>query len=105
MMINEGQMVCVELVAKNSFLNGQRVLFLGSIKYEALKRVYEARVFEREVSMLNIYNEHFNLGNNKYSICSTYVLRDIYKTTSGICSNAWTERMSIHYKGQFRISS
>lgn len=44
MVVNEGQMVCVELVAKNPFLNEQRVLFLGSIKYESLKKVYETRV-------------------------------------------------------------
>ncbi len=37
-------MVCVELVAKNPLLNATRVLFLGSIKYEALKKVYETRV-------------------------------------------------------------
>ncbi len=44
MVVNEGQMVCVELVAKNPRLNEPRVLFLGSIKYEALKKVYETRV-------------------------------------------------------------
>jgi hypothetical protein len=44
MVVNEGQMVCVELVAKNPALNDARVLFLGSIKYEALRKVYETRV-------------------------------------------------------------
>lgn len=44
MVVNEGQMVCVELVAKNPLINESKVLFLGSIKYEALKRVYETRV-------------------------------------------------------------
>ncbi len=44
MIVNEGQMVCVELVAKNPLFNEPRVLFLGSIKYEALKKVYETRV-------------------------------------------------------------
>jgi len=44
MIVNEGQMVCVELVAKNPFLKDSRVLFLGSIKYEALKKVYDTRV-------------------------------------------------------------
>lgn len=44
MVVNEGQMVCVELIAKNPLLNDQKVLFLGSIKYEALKKVYETRV-------------------------------------------------------------
>ncbi|CAF1264104.1 unnamed protein product [Adineta steineri] len=36
-------MVCVELVATNPVLNEKKVLFLGSIKYEALKKVYETR--------------------------------------------------------------
>ena len=44
MHVNEGQMVCVELVAKNPLLDEPKVLFLGSIKYEALKKVYETRV-------------------------------------------------------------
>ncbi|CAF0964617.1 unnamed protein product [Rotaria sordida] len=43
MIVNEGQIVCVELIAKNPVLNESRVLFLGSIKYEALKNVYENR--------------------------------------------------------------
>jgi len=43
MIVNEGQMVCVELVATNPNLTQPRVLFLGSIKYEALKKVYETR--------------------------------------------------------------
>ena len=42
MIVNEGQMVCVELVANDG--KKTRVLFLGSIKYEALKKVYDARV-------------------------------------------------------------
>ncbi|CAF1031280.1 unnamed protein product [Didymodactylos carnosus] len=43
MVVNEGQMVCVELLATNPALSQPRVLFLGSIKYEALKKVYETR--------------------------------------------------------------
>ncbi|CAF1263994.1 unnamed protein product [Adineta steineri] len=43
MVVNEDQMVCVELVATNPVLNEKKVLFLGSIKYEALKKVYETR--------------------------------------------------------------
>lgn len=43
MVVNEGQMVCVELVARNPFINETKVLFLGSIKYEALRKVYETR--------------------------------------------------------------
>jgi len=50
MIVNEGQMVCVELVAKNPFLKDTRVLFLGSIKYEALKKVYDTRVNFQKLS-------------------------------------------------------
>lgn len=42
MIVKEGQMVCVELVANDG--KKSRVLFLGSIKYESLKKVYDARV-------------------------------------------------------------
>ena len=42
MIVREGEMVCVELVANDGSI--RKVLFLGSIKYEALKRVYDARV-------------------------------------------------------------
>lgn len=58
MIVNEGQMVCVELVAKNPLSNEQKVLFLGSIKYESLKKVYETRVGEnREINhMYFIFN-------------------------------------------------
>lgn len=42
MIVKENEMVCVELAAKyDSF---HKVLFLGSIKYDALKKVYDARV-------------------------------------------------------------
>jgi hypothetical protein len=43
MIVKEGEMVCVELVANDGRI--RKVLFLGSIKYEALKKVYDARVY------------------------------------------------------------
>jgi hypothetical protein len=62
MVVNEGQMVCVELAARNPVLNDSRVLFLGSIKYEALKKVYDTRAttstrVAQRVS-LGIYTKH-----------------------------------------------
>ena len=42
-------MVCVELVANDGRF--RKVLFLGSIKYESLKKVYDARVNK----ILNFY--------------------------------------------------
>jgi hypothetical protein len=37
-------MVCVELVAKDRYGKFQGVIFLGSVPYDVLKRVYDARV-------------------------------------------------------------
>lgn len=44
MLVRDGEMVCVELVATNRRGVCQGVLFLGSIRYEALKNVYDSRV-------------------------------------------------------------
>lgn len=44
MLVRDGEMVCVELVASDRSDNIQAVIFLGSIRYDALKRVYDARV-------------------------------------------------------------
>jgi len=42
--VRDGEMVCVELVAADRDGGFQAVLFLGSIRYDALKRVYDSRV-------------------------------------------------------------
>lgn len=42
-MVRDGEMVCVELVAKDRDGSVQGVIFLGSIRYDALKKVYDAR--------------------------------------------------------------
>lgn len=42
-LVRDGEMVCVELVAKDHDGSIQGVIFLGSIRYDALKKVYEAR--------------------------------------------------------------
>lgn len=44
MLVRDGEMVCVELVASDHAGIRQAVIFLGSIRYDALKRVYDARV-------------------------------------------------------------
>lgn len=44
MLVRDGEMVCVELTAMNRKGVCQGVLFLGSIRYEALKKVYDSRV-------------------------------------------------------------
>ncbi|CAG9765537.1 unnamed protein product [Ceutorhynchus assimilis] len=42
-LVRDGEMVCVELVASDKHGTVQGVIFLGSIRYDALKKVYDAR--------------------------------------------------------------
>ncbi|XP_066584251.1 uncharacterized protein KIAA0930 homolog [Prorops nasuta] len=42
-LVRDGEMVCVELVASDREGSVQGVIFLGSIRYDALKNVYDAR--------------------------------------------------------------
>ncbi|XP_068611182.1 uncharacterized protein KIAA0930 homolog isoform X2 [Brachionichthys hirsutus] len=44
MTVGEGEMVCVELVASDKSNAFQGVIFQGSIRYEALRKVYDNRV-------------------------------------------------------------
>ncbi|KAG7455929.1 hypothetical protein MATL_G00246350 [Megalops atlanticus] len=44
MVVGEGEMVCVELVASDKTNTFQGVIFQGSIRYEALRKVYDNRV-------------------------------------------------------------
>lgn len=51
-MVRDGEMVCVELVANDRDGTVQGVIFLGSIRYDALKKVYDARVrMDNELNM------------------------------------------------------
>lgn len=43
-MVRDGEMVCIELVASDRDGSTHGVIFLGSIRYDALKWVYDARV-------------------------------------------------------------
>ncbi|ERE86487.1 Protein of unknown function DUF2045 containing protein [Cricetulus griseus] len=47
MTVGEGEMVCVELVASDKTNTFQGVIFQGSIRYEALKKVYDNRSYIR----------------------------------------------------------
>lgn len=42
--MTEGECVCVELVAKDRYRERESVIFLGSIKYDVLKKLYDTRV-------------------------------------------------------------
>jgi hypothetical protein len=45
MPVRDGEMVCVELVAADRDASGfQTEIFLGSIRYDAVKKVYDSRV-------------------------------------------------------------
>jgi len=44
MPVKDGEMIVVELIASDRDHGFQAVLFLGSIRYDALKGVYDARV-------------------------------------------------------------
>ena len=53
-LVRDGEMVCVELVASDREGAIQGVIFLGSIRYDALKKVYDARVrFINKVMLTN----------------------------------------------------
>lgn len=51
-------MVCVELVASDKDGSVQGVIFLGSIRYDALKKVYDARV--RKILKANGVFRYYN---------------------------------------------
>ena len=42
--VRDSEMVCVELVASDRSGDFQAVIFIGSIRYEALKNVFDSRV-------------------------------------------------------------
>lgn len=58
-MVRDGEMVCVELVANDRDGTVQGVIFLGSIRYDALKKVYDARV-----RYIYIYERSHCISNN-----------------------------------------
>ncbi|TKR75760.1 hypothetical protein L596_017003 [Steinernema carpocapsae] len=43
MIVQDGECVCVEVVARDRYKQMESVIFLGSIRYEVLKQVYDAR--------------------------------------------------------------
>uniref|UniRef100_A0A2A4JAN0 Uncharacterized protein n=3 Tax=Heliothis virescens TaxID=7102 RepID=A0A2A4JAN0_HELVI len=46
--VRDGEMVCVELVARGRGCAAQAVIFLGSIRYDILTRVYDSRTIGKE---------------------------------------------------------
>lgn len=60
MTVGEGEMVCVELVASDKSNTFQGVIFQGSIRYEALKKVYDNRVSRRANAISVLGRRHSN---------------------------------------------
>ncbi|KAG8234121.1 hypothetical protein J437_LFUL007487 [Ladona fulva] len=56
-LVRDGEMVCVELVASDREGAIQGVIFLGSIRYDALKKVYDAR-WPMRISLFIFYHRH-----------------------------------------------
>lgn len=66
-MVRDGEMVCVELVANDRDGTVQGVIFLGSIRYDALKRVYDARVI-----YANFLNKRLTIEENRIAFDKTF---------------------------------
>ena len=56
MIVRDGECVCVELVVKDRQRTREAVVFLGSIRYEILKQVYDTKVRIKYLSFLNSNN-------------------------------------------------
>jgi len=41
--VNEGECVCVELVARDRYRDKEAVIFLGSIRYDVIRKIYDSR--------------------------------------------------------------
>ena len=62
-------MVCVELKAADRTGAIQGVIFLGSIRYESLKKVYDTRVcFVPQIA----YGSHLSSGKKKSLMCTFF---------------------------------
>lgn len=70
-MVRDGEMVCVELVANDRDGSVQGVIFLGSIRYDALKKVYDSRVCVLKISAEDFFLK--NLFHSQQSSLSSKV--------------------------------
>lgn len=75
--IRDSEMVCVELIACDRYGALQGVIFLGSIRYEALKQVYDARV-----SSLYHYRAHIRDASVKLQCMRMIVSIDHFRRKS-----------------------
>ncbi|KAF5270103.1 hypothetical protein FQA39_LY08515 [Lamprigera yunnana] len=82
-LVRDGEMVCVELVASDREGIVQGVIFLGSIRYDALKKVYDARV------SCIIFRTSYGYGFFQQSSLSTKMAQ---RMTFGLFSNSTAQR-------------
>lgn len=80
-MVRDGEMVCVELVANDRDGTVQGVIFLGSIRYDALKKVYDARV-------------SYKTKPNRIYICN---IRLVFDCIGSICLSILSNFCMIHH--------
>lgn len=71
MTVGEGEMVCVELVASDKSNTFQGVIFQGSIRYEALKKVYDNRV-SRAANAVSVFHRRL-CGTGQHGGLSTLI--------------------------------
>ncbi len=69
--VRDGECVCVELVAKDRYNHRESAVFLGSIRYEVLKQVYDTRVsLHQDASCYTeIFNEKTFRANKNVEVC------------------------------------
>ncbi|GBP54121.1 Uncharacterized protein KIAA0930 homolog [Eumeta japonica] len=68
----DGEMVCVELVARGRGGAAQAVIFLGSIRYDALSRVYDSRrllAIDTSATVIHQLANDGNTDSDRYQLC------------------------------------
>lgn len=95
-LVRDGEMVCVELVASDREGTVQGVIFLGSIRYDALKKVYDARVRRHPFT-----NSTINRGLTfRFYFQSSLSTKMAQRMTFGLFSGATSQRVEfVRMKG------
>ncbi len=83
--VRDGECVCVELVARDRARKREAVVFLGSIRYEVLKQVYDARVS----CLPGIHQSGMRTAGIGHMAMGAEVDEQWTKKT-GVRANAWT---------------
>lgn len=84
--VSEGECVCVELIARDRYRETEAVVFLGSIKYDVLKNLYDNRVGLVSTSLFDLKFPEFRrleLGSE---------VDEFRSSSEGVCENERTSR-------------